>query len=163
MGKKNPIQKTLLSFRLWVSKQEMRRRGRMRRKRESSLSHGYIFGILLVLLCHCATKIKPAWINAALSFLIYFFLSLCCSIKLISCLEHTPYSHCGRYFSATDIPGHSTHPYIPFSPSFPRHTGRDMCKQAELTSFMLGKKIYKLKAWNLKSWFFWSLLMQCSL
>lgn len=56
--KKKSHSKTLLSFRLWVSEQEMREGGGMRGKGESSLSQGYIFGVLLVVFCHCAAEIK---------------------------------------------------------------------------------------------------------
>lgn len=56
--KKKSHSKTLLSFRLWVSEQEMREGGGMRGKGESSFSQGYIFGVLLVVFCHCAAEIK---------------------------------------------------------------------------------------------------------
>lgn len=68
MGKKKSHSKTLLSFRLRVSEQEMRGGGGTRGKGESSLSQGYIFGVLLAVLCRRAAEIKPVWINAALSF-----------------------------------------------------------------------------------------------
>lgn len=38
---------------------------------ESSSIQGCIFRLLLILFCHCATKARPVWINAALSFLIF--------------------------------------------------------------------------------------------
>lgn len=59
MGKKKSHSKTLLSFRLRVSEQEMRGGGGTRGKGESSLSQGYIFGVLLAVLCRRAAEIKP--------------------------------------------------------------------------------------------------------
>lgn len=47
---KNPIQNPLLSFQLWVPKQEMREHG-AKGGGESSSIKGYIFRLLLILFC----------------------------------------------------------------------------------------------------------------